>query len=312
LAASGLTGWPVFISSEGFRQYRLPVRFDELVSVNDRFHIKPLIPLLHDAGRFYVLTINQKNIRVFQGTRVGLQEIEVKDVPKSIDESLVEDFPDNSQLQFKHVRARSTWAGSAAGRSGLFPGHGEDEPDKAQYVARLFRQVDKGLHELLREENAPLVLAGVEYLHPIYREVNTYPHLLEPGIPLSVQGESLNELHQQAWAVVEPQFQRARQGAFDRYLELAATQRASHNMKDIVPAAYHGRVDTLFVALDHQRWGSFDPSAGAVDVHLERRPGDVDLLDLAAAKTIVNGGAVYASEVEKMPDKVLLAAVYRY
>ena len=112
--------------------------------------------------------------------------------------------------------------------------------------------------------------------------------------------------------MVEPRFHGTRQAAFDRYLELAVTQRASHNMKDIVPAAYHGRVDTLFVALDHQRWGSFDPASGAVDVHLERRPGDVDLLDLAAAKTIVNGGAVYASEVDKMPDKVLLAAVYRY
>jgi hypothetical protein len=61
-----------------------------------------------------------------------------------------------------------------------------------------------------------------------------------------------------------------------------------------------------------QQWGTFDPMASSVHLHAERAPADEDLLDFAAIHTLANGGTVHAMKQEEVPDKALLAALYRY
>jgi hypothetical protein len=50
-------GLAIFGSTEIFRYYHLPLDFPELVIVGNRFHIKPLLPLLISNGQFYVLAL---------------------------------------------------------------------------------------------------------------------------------------------------------------------------------------------------------------------------------------------------------------
>lgn len=84
-------GLAIFISPQVFRYYQLPMEFAELVVVSDRFHLKPLLHLLNNDGRFYILALAQKDVRLFEGTRYSIQEIEVENMPKSLDEALQED-----------------------------------------------------------------------------------------------------------------------------------------------------------------------------------------------------------------------------
>ncbi len=77
-------------------------------------------------------------------------------------------------------------------------------------------------------------------------------------------------------------------------------------------AAYHGRVDKLFVAVGVQVWGTADPESGEVYAHESMEPGDEDLLDVAATRTLVNDGDVYAVEPERIPNGAPLAATFRY
>ncbi|MFQ5350285.1 MAG: hypothetical protein ACE5EG_07580, partial [Thermoanaerobaculia bacterium] len=56
-----------------------------------------------------------------------------------------------------------------------------------------------------------LAASGVDYLLPIYREVNSQPHVLEQGVAGNPDSLSAERLHNQAWAVVEPHFARAQQ-----------------------------------------------------------------------------------------------------
>jgi Bacterial archaeo-eukaryotic release factor family 3 len=168
------------------------------------------------------------------------------------------------------------------------------------------------LHALLRQETAPLVLAGVEYLFPLYRQANTYPHLLEQGVagnPDKVKAETVCE---KAWAVVEPSVLQAQRDAAARYRDAATTETASSNASEVVPAAFYGRVASLFIAIDQQLWGTFDPTTNTIQVHQRAEPEDEDLLEVAATQTLLHGGAVYAVEQAHMPDEALLAAVFRY
>jgi hypothetical protein len=156
------------------------------------------------------------------------------------------------------------------------------------------------------------VLAGVEYLFPIYREANTYPHLLEQGIPGNPEGVRSEELHQQAWEVVQPVLEKAVNDAAAQYDELVGTGRSSNDIREVVQAAYYGRVDSLFVALGVHLWGSFDPKNDKVVIDREHEPGNEDLLDLSAVHTLLKGGTVYAMDADKVPDDGLMAAIYRY
>jgi len=194
----------------------------------------------------------------------------------------------------------------------MFHGHGTGKDDAKNNILRYFQQVDQGLRNILKEGPAPLVLAGVDYLFPIYREANSYPHLVEQGITGNPESLKAEELHEQARGIVEPQFLKAQEEAMAKYKQLAGSVRASKDLKEIVPAAWEGRIDILFVAGDVQQWGFFDPDKHVVHIHVEPEPGDEDLLDLAAAHTFLNGGRVYALRLEEMPDETALATIFRY
>ncbi|BAZ52318.1 hypothetical protein NIES4103_49780 [Nostoc sp. NIES-4103] len=305
----------IFISPEVFRYYRLPIEFQELVVVSDRFHLKPLLHLINNDGKFYVLALSQKDAKFFEGTRAGLNELEVENMPKSIDEALQYDET-AKEGQFRIATSKGSNTNPfTRSQPGAF--HGQGSPDRDQHqeaILQYFHAVDAALHEKLQEQTAPLILAGVEYLHPIYREANSYPYLHEEGITKRPELFQPEELHTEAWQILEPLFHKPEKDAIELFQQLAGegTGKASSDLKEIISAAYYQRVDSLFVPLGKQIWGEFDPDNMAVDLHPEPKPDDQDMLDFAAIHTILNGGNVYTVEPEQMPNDAPAAAIFRY
>ncbi len=299
-------GLAAFISSDLFYHYRLPLKFDELLVVTDRFHIKPLLPLFSNDGQFFILALSQNDVRFFHCNRYSANEVDLGGVPRSLSEALKYDDPEK-QLQF-HTRTPS----ATGERSAIFHGQGVGTDDAKNNILRYFQQVDGGLRNILREERAPLVFAGVEYLLPIYREANSYPHLIEKGITGNPEGLKGEELHEQALKIVEPYFLKGQEETMTQYKQLAGSERASNSLKPIVQGAYDGRIDTLFVAVGVQQWGFYDLETRTVHLHPDVEPGDEDLLDFAAVHTFLSGGSVYALKPEQVPDEVPLAAIFRY
>jgi release factor family 7 len=299
-------GLAMFITPNLFRHYRLPFLFQELVVVTERFHVKPLLPLLSGNGQFYILALSQNGVRLLQGTRYSISEIELEDIPGDLADTLRHD--DRGQpLQF-HTRVSAESSGPAP----IFFGHGVGDTEDKRNIVRYFRQIDRGLCDLLRDEPAPLVLAGVEYLFPLYREANSYRQLFDEGIVGNPELMTAKDLHTRAWAIVQPQFLKAQHEAAAAYERLVGLGRASGDVETVVPAAYAGQVDRLFVAVGVQCWGTFDPTTHAVQWHSEEQTGDEDLLNLAAIHTLLNGGTVYAVAPEYVPDIRPLAAIFRY
>ena len=298
-------GLAVFFTPEEFHYYRLPLQFEELVVVSDRFHLKPLFPYLTSDGRFYILALSQNEVRLLECTKHTVDEIGLGDMPASLAEAFrYQDF--EKQLQF---HTGTTLASGT--HSGVFHGHDirDDAKDK---ILRWFHMIDKELKSLLRDEQSPMVLAGVEYLLPIYKDANTYPHLLDNGVPGNPEELKPEELHDRAWTVVKPVFMEKQEKAAARYGQLAGTGQTTSDVKEAVLAAHQGKVDSLFVAVGVQVWGSFDADTNAIDMHEHKETGDEDLLDLAAVRTRLNGGAVYAVEPDSVPGHAPLAAVFRY
>jgi hypothetical protein len=298
-------GLAVFLNSEECRIYRLPLRFEELVVISDRFHLKPLLPLFTSDGHFYILALSQNQVRLLEGTKYTVDEVDLGDMPKSMEEAFqYEDF--EKQLQF-HT---GTPTGSDQ-RSAMFHGHDVREEEKER-ILKWFRTVDQELSNLLSDSQSPIVLAGVEYHFPIYKEAASNPHRVVEGISGNPEELKPEELHALAWPVVEPIFSKAREKAAARYRQLAGTGQTTTNVKEAVLGAFHGKVDVLFVPVGIQVWGYFDPDSDTVYVDGDLKPGDQDLLDAAAVHSILNGGTVYAVGPEEVPDQEMIAAVFRY
>jgi hypothetical protein len=297
-------GLAVFISPDTFRHYRLPFGFEELLVVTDRFHIKPLLPLFSQEGRFYILALSQKAARLFLGTHYGVNEVSMESLPKNLANAL------NYDTYKKQLQSFTGGPSRTGKRGSIFYGAGIE--DNKEHIHEYFQQINKGLHDLLKEEKTPLVFAGVEYLFPIYKQANTYPHLIDKEIPGNPDLLSAKELHDKVWAIVQPIFLKSQNDAATQYKNLAGTDRASDDIKLIIPAAYQGRVELLFVSLDIQQWGKFDSSQNKVNLHPKAEPDDEDLSDLAAIHTLLNQGAVYAVKPEKIPNNLPIAAIFRY
>jgi len=299
-------GLAVFAAPEMFRAYRLPLAFEKLVMVSDRFHFKPLLPFFANDRHFYVLALSQNEVRLLEGTRHTVDEVVLEDTLPDLAEALKFDRF-NKNLQY-HTGTASTSGGD---RGAVFHGHDPSDDDKSR-ILRWFHKINDELSGVLAGEQAPLVLAGVEYLFPLYQEANTYPNLVEEGIPGNPEELSAETLHTRAWPLVRPIFMAAQEQAAAEYRQLAGTGQATNDVPEVVLAAHRGRVAALFVAVGRQVMGRFDPKGQSVELAAEADSTAGDLLNLAALLTLKNGGSVYAVEPDQVPGEGTLAAVLRW
>jgi hypothetical protein len=298
-------GLALFLARGFFRLFRLPVELPELVVVGERFHVKPLLGLLCADQRFYVLALSQNEVRLLEGTRQRVEEVELRDVPQDLREA----------LRFDELEKQRLFHIAGAGQAGpvVFHGHGiGGEVDKA-LLERYLRQVDDGLWAtVLRDERAPLVLAGVEYEQSMFRGLTRYRHVLDQGIDGNPEQLSPQALHRRALEIVEPVINRSRNEAAGRYRQAAGRGQGAEDIEQVVRAAFQGRVESLFVAVGIQQWGTVDADTLEMTVHEERQSGDEDLLDLAAVHTMLHSGDVFALQPGELPGAGPAAALLRY
>ena len=86
------------------------------------------------------------------------------------------DAPDHDLIN------RSSAGPSTGAMPGVQFGTGSGRETQHAHLHDFYHAVDRGVSELLRSTQAPLVLAGVEEDVAIYRSISAYPNLLEQGI----------------------------------------------------------------------------------------------------------------------------------
>lgn len=300
-------GLAVFLGPDAQAIFRLPLDFSEMVVINHRFHIKPLLPLFVENERFYVLTLSQQNVSFFSGTHFDVAELDLGDTPTSMAEALKYDDPE------RELQHHTSTAGAGLEPSGMFHGHTPSD-DELEAITRFLHKVDQGIVDTIGGESRPLILAGFEYLLPIYQEANSYPNLIEEGITINPEDISPEELHQKAWESIQPKVDQLHQEAIERYKALASTEKASGQLEEVVPAARYAKVDMLFVPLDREAWGSYDPVTNTVMRQEKENPDSRDLIDYAVIHTLHNGGSVLPLKESELPAREdgPVAAIFRY
>jgi Bacterial archaeo-eukaryotic release factor family 3 len=299
-------GIAIFRSPNQFWHYRLPVEFQELAVAGRRFHLKPLFPMLWGDERFFILALSQNRVRLFCASRDAIREMNLESVPGALREAAL---PEKAEIT---IQVHTAGAGNLPGGGLVYHGGMAGAEDRKVELTQFFRQVDRGLHDLLGQSQAPLVVASVDYLFPLYREASTHSRLLAEVIAGNPDNLTAAELRARGWEIVRPHFEKPQDDATQKYFEWKDTPRTSSDIATILLAARQGRVASLFVAVGIQQWGTFDPDSGQVTLLQEPAPDADDLLNLAALLTYSEGGSVFGLAPENMPDGQAVAAVFRY
>ncbi|MHB8797760.1 MAG: baeRF3 domain-containing protein [Thermoanaerobaculia bacterium] len=290
-----------------FRVFLLPIPVEELVVVADSFHTKPLRRFLQSVDRYQVLGLSLRAVRLFEGNRHGLGEVELgAGVPRTIEEAL------GAELTEPHQTVAS-YGGVGGGSSAMHHGHGGKTDEVEIDAARFFRAVDRAVQDhQSRPSGLPLILAALPEHHHLFHEVSQNPLLVADGIRLNPDAVSADELGTLAWQVMEPAYL-ARLASLGEEFEKARSRDAgSDDLEKVAEASAHGRVATLLIEADREIAGALDGATGAVSFTPLGDTGGDDLLDDLGELVVKMGGNLFVIPAERMPTTTGLAATYRY
>ena len=143
-------GLAMFLTETTLRTWFLPVKFTSSVHVDERFYIKPLLPLVDERGDYLLLAVSEKQVDFYRGNHFGLTRLDAKTLPKNLAEALGYHQPEGTF----QVRSLHSGGHGAAGRgkskeAAVFHGQGSVEHKKDDLLS-YFRIIDRALHEVLR------------------------------------------------------------------------------------------------------------------------------------------------------------------
>lgn len=306
-----LDGLAIFISDDFFEYHQLPYQVETTTFVSDRFLLKPLLYSFSDNKIYYILTLSLDKIRLLEATEYGIHELDLEKIlPEGVNEVL-------SYYQFEQsLQMRSQQIGTT-GDDKIYHGQGGGKADNTPYIKEYFRKVNDELSRFFSSSNqSQMVLAGVEYLIPIFKETNSIANLADDFIHGNHDHTKPGDLHEKANEIMKPYQMELQKKRVEKYNQLAGSGKTSYDLEEIVKAAVNGRVEALFLAKNATRWGKLQTdNEPKVEIHQEYHDDDNDLLDLSAVNTILNSGETYFVDKEQIPEDTIdtdYAAVFRY
>ncbi|MEO8985072.1 MAG: hypothetical protein ABI300_05550 [Rhodanobacter sp.] len=300
-----LDGLAVLAAPDFLRVYRLQRPVAELAVVADSFHTKPLLRIVQSADRYQVLGVNRHEVRLYEGNRDHLDEIELAPgVPRTLDDALDRDV--------ERERAIRTH-GPIKQEMGR---HGASDVKQDSIDAdteHFFRAVDRSvLEHHSRPTGLPLLLAAMPEHHHLFREVSRNPHLLAASIDVFPGDLDMDALRARAWEQMQPHYLQRLAGLVDRFHAAKHRAQATDDLAESAQAAVAGRIEILLLEAGRQIPGRLDGASGEITLGKLDDPATDDVLDDLGERVLANSGEVVMVPTERMPTDTGLAAIYRF
>ena len=301
-------GLAVFSASGLFKVVGVHESFEELALVADSFHTKPLRQYLQSLDHFHVLGLTLHDIRLFEGNRHSLTEVNLTaDTPKTITEALGDELTD------KHTTVAS-YGGSGGESSPMHHGHGSRKDETEKDTERFFRDVANTIYEQYSKPSGwPLILAALTEHQSLFQKVNKNPLLLTNCIAINPSSVAPDKLANMAWELMEPEYNLKLDSIVAIFGQARANGKGSDDYKEVAVAAVEGRFDTLIVEADR-----IIPVriTNLITGNTQKKdminPKVDDLLDDMGELVMKMGGQVMVLPTDKMPSETGLAAIFRY
>ena len=184
----------LFISNDFFGYYRLPPKkIKPDVIVDKKFKLLHVEKLINNNLNYFVLSVSYNGAYLFSG---DCYQIKKQKISNSMKQELnIDELP--HERQFHNVAPASM-----SKKSERSHGQYNETQVNKDLLIKFFRKIDHKLHVLFKNKKTPLIIAGVDYLLPLYRKVNTYPYLLNDGIIGNLEHSNLNFIRYNACKII--------------------------------------------------------------------------------------------------------------
>lgn len=291
-------GLAIFLGGGEHHQVKTPFTLEETAVVADTFHVMPLLPMVTENRDFYVLALNRNDVRLFEANRFREKQVEVPNLPTTMDEALRLDDPHRT---LQHHSAAS------GDNQGIHHGQGggrDNEPNLLNHFADI---LDAHLTPFLNQRQLPLVVAAHGELLAHFMDNCSYAHK-QAGLDLAPEASSPAELREKAWQAIDGELARRRSAAIEDALRKISHNQATVDKEEALVAAKEGRAEAALVAGDRHVWTGQMLNGVNGDPHVQR----VDLLNEIARHTLIHGGQVYVVPGERLPQNEPLVVTLRY
>jgi hypothetical protein len=109
--------------------------------------------------------------------------------------------------------------------------------ERRNKIISYFRSVDTAICSSLQSEGIPLLIAGVPYLIPLYRQVNSYEKLAEQHLEASCDCLPDFVLHKLAWQLMRSILTQQRQQQIEEILRIGSGRGYLSDIPTLLPEA---------------------------------------------------------------------------
>src|SRR5438093_502538 len=188
-------GLAVFLAPGFSRVHKLPLAVAEEAVLGPHFHIKPLLPILDDAGPFRLLAISAKHTWFYQGSRWTFAEVEGLDLPQGV--GAIAGITQYENTRYAAPTGRHTGGLDKAQSLGEAP----EELRKSELIELLHRIAAK-LDSHIAANPMPLILAAHPEIQGHFRAIASWRELQPEGITANPEALRPDELHRRAYAMI--------------------------------------------------------------------------------------------------------------
>ncbi len=296
-AAMHANGIAIFANEEMHRVGYLPFEVAERVILESSFATMELVLASKRSPRYRVLSVTEKSVHLYEGTREGLSEVHNDHFPKASTQEGVETELDNSfgvelsRLQDAEAR-------------------------------EFFHRVDHALSVAQDSDPLPLALAGVERTMAYFEKVTKHGDAIVARLHGNFEKVPQHELEAKIWPLVEAAMGQDRDRVLQRLEDAVGANRAAFGIDEVWSAAQTGRVDLVLVE-DNFHCSAHKTEAGEDGLsHLkmveEGSEGAMDAVDEIIETVLSNSGDVNffesgrLSNNDRLPQQESIAAILRY
>lgn len=297
-------GLAVLASGKHVYVYLLDYPVSERSIVAQSYHIKPLIRNIQQSAPCYILALTSDSFEIYSTDFHTIEKVALPDKVSMHLRELFDDFDNNMSV-------------AAAGYGGSNPSFyapvSKDEVVEKE-TEKFFRHVDKVINEhvVTQDNKQAFILTGLPKNQSLFRSLSEIPTLLHTGIEQPFDSMSEEDILSQAKTIVKAVQDDHIQKLASSYSLAHAREEASSDPRIIAQALVERKVQLLFVDENRSIPGQYDHKTGALSFEKMSNPCIDDLSDDFAQATYLQGGDVYLLDSESMPDRAVVAAIFRY
>ncbi len=262
----------------------LPFAVKDRVVVDNTFATRDLIRWINRDTNYYVLLLNQNNVRLYDGHREQLNEIIGHGFPLENDhyitDSLVASFSNESERKIKDY----------------------------------FNTIDKLFLEVHKNKPGYLLLTGAKKNLAYYKDVCDKKDVIIGFLEGNYERVSLHELGKAAWPIVKNELAVKRHVILDDLKKAVSQNKYASGVQEVWRVANEGRCSVLVVEEDYRESASIKPKDNTLRIESDSKLSGVidDVVDEIAEIVIKKGGRVVFTENGTLDKHQKIAAILRY